>query len=99
MLVADDLHLDMARPREVALDVDLVPTEERLGLALGAVHRLLYFRGARHHLHAAAAAAVGSLDHQRVTELCAEGEDLVGRRGELCGAGHDRGATSLRGTA
>ena len=34
VLVADDLHLDVARPGEVALDVDLVAAEERLRLAL-----------------------------------------------------------------
>ena len=41
VLVADDLHLDVARPREVALDVHLVATEERLRLALRAGHRLV----------------------------------------------------------
>ena len=77
VLVADDLHFDVARPREVALDVDLVAAEERLRLALGAVHRLLHVVGAEHHLHAAAAASVRGLDHQRVAELGAELEDLV----------------------
>ena len=42
VLVADDLHLDVARPREVALDVDLVAAEERLRSRLRAVHRLLH---------------------------------------------------------
>ncbi len=65
VLVADDLHLDVARPREVALDVDLVAAEERLRLALGAVHGRLHLVGCAHHLHAAPAAAERGLDRQR----------------------------------
>ncbi len=99
VLVADDLHLDVARPREVALDVDLVATEERLRLALGAVHRLLHLVGAVHHLHAAAAAAERGLDRHRLAVLVAELEDLVADAGELGGAGHDRRAAAQRGLA
>ena len=65
VLVADDLDLDVARPGEVALDVDLVAAEERLRLALRGVHRLLHLVGAAHDLHAAAAAAERGLDRER----------------------------------
>ena len=41
LLVADDLDLDVARPGEVPLDVDLVASEERLGLALRRRHRIV----------------------------------------------------------
>ena len=39
--VAHDLHLDVTRPREVLLDVDLVAAEEGLGLALDGAWRPL----------------------------------------------------------
>ena len=65
LLVADDLHLDVARPREVTLDVDLVASEEVLRLALGAGHRVVDVGRRLHHLHASAAAAERSLDGDR----------------------------------
>ena len=86
VLVADDLHLDVARPREVALDVDLVAAEEVLRLALGAGHRVVDLVGRLHDLHAPAAAAERRLDGDRPAVLLAEGADLVGRLGELGGA-------------
>ena len=97
VLVADDLDLDVARPGEVALDVDLVATEERLGLALGAGHRVVDLGGRLHDLHAAAAAAERGLDAHRPAVLVAELADLVGALGELGGAGHDRCAAALGG--
>ena len=92
--VADDLHLDVARPRQVALDVDLVAPEEVLRLALGAGHRLVDLVGRRHDLHAPAAAAERGLDGDRPAVLLAERPDLVGRLGELGRAGHDRRAAA-----
>ena len=99
VLIADDLHLDVARPCEIALEVDLVAAEEGLGLALGAVHRLLHLLLGANNLHATAATAVGGLDGQRVTVLGAERTDLVGRGDELGGAGNDRRAAAQRGLA
>ena len=92
VLITDDLHLDVAGPGEVPLEVDLVAAEERLRLALGAVHRLLDLALAAHDLHAAATAAEGRLDGQGIAVLGAERPDLVGRRDELGGSGHDRRA-------
>ncbi len=66
--VSDDLHLDVPGPFEVPLDVDLGPTEVRLGFALGRLHRLGHLVGRRHHLHAAPAAAVGGLDGDRPSD-------------------------------
>src|SRR4051812_27232062 len=96
VLVADDLHLDVTRPCEIALEIDLVPTEEGLRLALGAVHRLLHVRFGAHHLHATAAAAIGGFDSQGVAVFCAERSDLVGRCHELRRARHDRRAATQR---
>ena len=97
--VADDLHLDVARPGEVALDVALVAAEalERLGLRRleGGVGLV----GALHDAHAATAAAVGRLDGDRPAELLAEGDDLVAAGEELGGAGHARHAGLLGGDA
>jgi hypothetical protein len=88
LLIADDLHLDVARPREVALHVDLVATEEGLGLALRRFHHGYDFVFAAHHLHTATAASVRGLDRDRVTELGTERLDLVGVLDELDRAGH-----------
>src|SRR5262249_8397693 len=60
--VAHDLHLDVPRPREVSLHVDLVASEVGLGLASGRLDGAVDGGLRRHHLHAAAAAPVGSLD-------------------------------------
>ena len=94
--VADDLHLDVARPRQVALDVDLVAPEEVLGLALRARHQLVDLVGRRDDLHPPPAAAERGLDGDRPAVLLAERADLVGRLGELGRAGDDRGAAAHR---
>ncbi len=99
VLVADQLDLDMAGPREVALDVHLVAPEERLGLALGAGHCIIDLGLGLHDLHTATAATEGGLDAHRPAELVAEGLDLVGTLCELGGAGNDRGATADRSEA
>ncbi len=55
--VADDLHLDVPRPEQVALDVEVAVAERRLRLGAAALEGVLERRGVRHHAHAAAAAA------------------------------------------
>ena len=99
LLVADDLHLDVAGPGEVALDVDLVTAEEVLRLALGAGHRLVDVGRRLDDLHPPPAAAEGGLDGDRPAVLVAEVADLVGRCGELGGARHDRRSAAQRGLA
>ena len=39
VFVAHQLHLDVTRPSEVALDIDFVAAEKSLRLALGRIHR------------------------------------------------------------
>jgi hypothetical protein len=97
--VGEDLHLDVARPGEVALDVALGPAEALERLGLGGLERLGGLVGRRDDAHAAPAAAVRRLDGDRPAVLLAERHDLVGRREELGGAGHALHAGLLGGDA
>ena len=97
MLVADDLHLDVARPHEVALDVGLVTAECRLRLTLRACELRLRLFGRTHDFHAAPAAAEGRLDDERVAEFGAERRDVGVVLEELGGAGHHRHVGLLGG--
>ena len=81
--VGDDLHLDVARPGQVALDVALVPPEVGRRLPHGRLQGLGGLVGTVHHLHAPAATAEGGLDGHRPAELVAEGDHLVGRGEDL----------------
>ena len=78
MDVSDDLHLDVAGPREVALDVALVPTEALESFALGRHQGLFGLSGRLDHAHPAPTAPVGGLDGDWPAELVAEGDDLGG---------------------
>ena len=78
--VGDDLHLDVARPGQVPLDVALVPAEVGQRLPHGRLEGLGGLVGTVHHLHAPPATAEGGLDGHRPPELVAEGDHLV-RRG------------------
>jgi len=94
--VGDDLHLDVARPGEVALDVALVAPEALERFGLGRLEGALGLVCAVHHAHAATAAAERGLDGHRPAELLTEGDDLGVGRQELDGAGHARHAGVLR---
>src|SRR3546814_11785472 len=69
VVVAEDLHLDMARRRQAALQQDMLVAERGLGLAARRLQRFEEIVLARHHSHALAAAAGGSLAHHRVADL------------------------------
>ncbi len=97
--VGDDLHLDVARPGEVALDVALGASEALQGLGLGRLQRARRILRRLHDPHATAATAVGGLDRDRPAVLLAEGDHLVGRRQELGRARHASDAGLLRGDA
>ena len=88
--VGEHLHLDVAGPGQVALDVALAAAEALERLGLRRLERVGGLGGRPHHPHAPAAAAVGGLDGDRPAVLLAEGHHLVGRREELGGAGHAR---------
>ena len=65
VMVADDLHLDMARLADQALDIDAVVSEGGLRLGLAARIGFLQLRGVLDEPHAAPAAAGHRLDHDR----------------------------------
>src|SRR3546814_5114687 len=77
VVVAEDLHLDMARRRQAALQQDMLVAERGLGLAARRLQRFEEIVLARHHSHALAAAAGGSLDHQRSEEHTSELQSLM----------------------
>src|SRR3546814_2563083 len=56
VVVAEDLHLDMARRRQAALQQDMLVAERGLGLAARRLQRFEEIVLARHHSHALAAA-------------------------------------------
>ena len=85
--VGDDLHLDVAGPGQVLLEVDLVTTEVGQGLPLGRLDGLGDAFGVGDHLHAAPATAVGRLDGYGKTVLLGEGVDRRRLRYGLVGPG------------
>ena len=70
VVVADDLHLDVPGPLEVALEEDRAVAERRQRLAAGTRDGLVELVGAAHDPHAAAPAAGSRLDQQRETDVC-----------------------------
>ncbi len=67
--VGDHLHLEVARPRQVALDEHAVVAEAGVRLAPRRRQRGVEILGVRHDAHAAPAAAGGGLDQQRIDDL------------------------------
>ena len=63
--IADDLNLDVPRPRDQLLHIDRARSERRLRFRPAPRVRLLHIRRRRHHPHPATAAARQRLDHNR----------------------------------
>ena len=78
MVVADDLHFDVAGVADPALDIDAVAAEGRLGLGLAARIGLLQLGGVIDDAHAASATAGDGLDHHCAAgaQRCKEGLGL-----------------------
>ncbi len=93
--VGEHLHLDVARILQIPLDVDGCVGEVRLPLALGRLERLDGLAGRPHDLHALAAAAGRRLDDQRIADLLADRDDVVGRADRVGRARDDRDACRL----
>ena len=96
-LVAEDLHLDVTRTLDEALDEHGAVTERGLGLGGRPEERVLELVGAANHSHAATTTALGGLDHQREADFFGESPGVfdvgyrVGRTGndrDLGGLGH-----------
>ena len=92
VLVGEDLHLDVPRPREVLLQVELAVAERRLRLGARHRHRRRQLRRGVHHLHAAAAAAGRRLDQHRIADGLGDRARLVLVLHRAVGAGDHRDA-------
>src|SRR4029077_6003061 len=66
--VAEELHLDMARPVEIALEIDGVVAERGLRLGLRERQHMAQLVGVARQLHAAPAAAGRGLQQYRVAD-------------------------------
>ena len=86
VLIANELHFDVARPGEVALNINFVATKECFRLALRRIHCFLHLVCRLHHFHAASTATECSLDGYWPTELISEVGDFFCRGNELGGA-------------
>ena len=95
LAVAQDLDLDVARPRHDLLEEDRVVAEGRLGFALAARERLVHLRGVRHDAHAAPAAAGRRLQHHRIADRLRDGLGLRARGERTRRAGNDGNALLL----
>ena len=89
--VAEDLHLDVARIADVALEEHTGVGEVRLREALDRLERSAQIIGASAHLHADAAATRAALEHHRVADAFSVAEGLVEAR-EQAGSGTQRHA-------
>ena len=92
VLVAEDLHLDMAGAFHQLFEIDLVLAESGLGLALGDDHVVHELRFVADHAHAAATAAPRRLEHHRVTDLGGEFLDGLKIVRQRIGGRHHRHA-------
>ncbi len=83
LAVAEHLHLDMARAREIFLQIDGVVAEGFSGFGARHRHRALKIGDALRHLHAAPAAAGDRLDQHRIADVGGDPRRLLlvsGRR-------------------
>jgi len=97
--VGEDLHFDVSRSRQIALDVALGTPEVTLCLALGALQSGRRLICGVHDLHAATAAAVGRLDGDRPANVVAKLDDFFGVLQRLASTGHALDADFGRGEA
>ena len=97
VVIADDLHLDVACLADQALDIDVGISEGGLRLGLAARIGFLQLRGVLDEPHAAAAAAGHRLDHDRPTGA-ERGKECLGlvQRGRAGGA-FDHGQAAALG--
>ena len=96
--VGEDLHLDVPRILEVALDVDVGVREEALALARRLLERGRAFLLCARHVKALAAAPAGGLERHRVADLARRRERVLRRGQRLHRARHHRHAGLLHQT-
>ena len=76
MRVAEDLHLDVFRPADVAFDEHFRPAERRAGFALCFFKFAWQFLGVPHDPHAPPAAAEAGFEHDREADFLGGGFHL-----------------------
>ncbi len=99
VLVAEDLHLDMAGALDHLLQVALAVAEGGLGLAPALAHLFLQLLGLHDGPHAAAAAAPAGLEHEGIADLLGHPADLVHVVGQHLGGRDHRHPGLLRDAA
>jgi hypothetical protein len=94
--VGEDLHFDVARSIDHALEEDRPVAERGLRLAAASLERLGHLAGCVDAPHAAPAATRRSFEHHRVTEVARHRSRLLRRRRWRGAPRHDRDADRLR---
>ena len=90
VLVAEHLDLDVTRIGDEFLDEHPIVAERRFGLRAGAGEALRHLAGAMRDAHALAAAARGSLDHDRIADVIGDLHRLLLVRDDAEVARHGR---------
>src|SRR5215813_996422 len=88
--VGQDLHFDVARLVDGALEIDRCIAEGAAGLATRHPERSHQVLLAAHETHALTAASHGGLDHDRIADLACGRSGRVVSRDRLEGAGNGR---------
>jgi hypothetical protein len=102
VLVAEQLHFNVARADQPALEIDRGVAERSTRFRSRGANRTRQIGGARHRPHALAAAAGDRFDQQGIAEaLRHRGDDGIrfARRNRLLGTRHDRNTRGDRGAA
>ena len=90
VLIAEQLHFDMAGARDVLFEEHIGDAEGGAGLAAGLLEGVVELVGGQRDAHAAAAAAHRRLDDDGIAELFGELVRLLVRRDRRVAAGQDR---------
>ena len=90
MLVAEELHFEMAGPDDELFEKDRRVAERGAGFAAGLFDGLIELLGLVGDAHAAAAAAHGRLDDHRIAELLGQLANLLAVAHRVIAAGQDR---------
>ena len=97
LAIAEHLEFDVARFRQVFLDVDGIVAERRLGLVLRLTHQARQAGGIGNDLHAATAAARCCLDQHRIADVVGDLDCFLGTVHRAIGTRHQRQAERRSG--
>ena len=99
MLVAEDLHFEMARALHQLFQIDVAAPERRLGLAPTGLHAVSQILLAADGPHAPPAAAPARLQHQRIADGIGQIGDFLHVSRQNAGGRHHGNASGLGDTA